>query len=535
MPPSVLRATGRRRGPRPRMGNRASAAPHRIRMALAAALLLAGSAIGPRAGQAGPPRPKPPTDGSIGSHVMPGPKGAAPTRVGWTRSYRAGTADGRGADAGGSEIMHLVAHGGRLYAANGYWCDARWRDRPYAQRQSAQVLRLDSANGRWRVDLDLGKAGGEGLGYMKGNLLHSVTITRDGAGRPLPRPRNLLIAAAGAYAGKQGVVSAWVRDDAAGQWHHGVVKRGPRAGGVRWVPRDVEVYRDRVTGAERLFLLLGNPGIVSGVWDESRPGRIRWDQEAEFPAQGTFATRPLGMVEANGSLLFSVGGVIYRRIDGPKPTYAKVLDLGGGVNTDVGGIRGLTAVANPNGRGQSVLFLWAPNGRSAGQIKRLDPDGRGGYTIHDEACLRDLMRARLGVEVGYVLGAHSGMYPVVHPVTGETVHLIGFQGNLRGGDRLRWGGSRLYAGALYAVRSAGGTYTVHEVNGPYAPGRPVLVSPRTFALSPFGDGMVYVGGHDASFRPSDDMAWVFKASLDVVLGVGPNRQPDGAPSGRTTR
>jgi len=225
-------------------------------------------------------------------------------------------------------------------------------------------------------------------------------------------------------------------------------------------------------------------------------------------------------VQANGSLLFSVGGVIYRRGDGPQPTYDEVLNLGDGVNTDVGGIRGLTTIANPHGPGESVLFLWAPNGRtSIGQIKRLDPDGAGGYTLHDEANLQELMSAELGVEVGYVLGAHSNMVPVVHPATGETLHLIGFQGNLRGGDHLKWQGSRLYAGAMYAIRTADGDYAVHEVNGAYAAGKPVLVAPRTFARSPFGDNLIFVGGHDASGRPSDDMAWVFRASLDVVLGL----------------
>ena len=112
------------------------------------------------------------------------------------------------------------------------------------------------------------------------------------------------------------------------------------------------------------------------------------------------------------------------------------------------------------------------------------------------------------------------MYPVVHPKTGETVHIIGFQGNLRGRDHLKWKGSRLYAGALYAIRTADQTYAVHEVNGVYAPGKPVLVSPRTFARSPFGDKLLFVGGHDCSGIRSDDMAWIFKASLDVVLGLG---------------
>lgn len=450
----------------------------------------------------------------------------AGARRDWTQSYDAGYVDGNGAYAGGSEIMHLVPHQGRLYAANGYWKDSRWETPPYAERQSAQVLRLDSADGRWEVDLDMGKSNGRGLRYMKGNILKSVTFTRHESGKPLPRPQNLLVMAAGAYTQKHGVVSAWVRDDAAGTWNHGIVKHGSRAGGTRWIPRDMEVHRDRVTGAERLFLLIGNPGIISGVYDASQPTKIRWDEKVEFPASGSFTTRPLGIVEANGSLFFSVGGVVYRRVDGPSPTYTEMLNLGDGVNTDVGGIRGLTTITNPNGAGQSILFLWAPNGRSSiGQVKRLDPDGSGGYTAHDEANMRDLMSAELGVEVGYTLGGHNNMYPVVHPITGETVHVIGFQGRLRGSDHLRWKGSRLYAGAMYAIRTADQTYTVNEVNGTYAPGKTALVSPRTFAHSPFGGKLLFIGGHDASGNRSDDMAWIFKASLDVVLGLGLGDDP----------
>jgi len=326
--------------------------------------------------------------------------------------------------------------------------------------------------------------------------------------------------ASGAHVGKEGVVSAWVRDDAAGTWHHGVVQRGSRDGGKRWIPRDMEVYRDTVTGIERLFLLIGDPGIISGVHDPGQPARIRWNEKVEFPASGTFNARPLGIVVANGALLFSVSGSIYRRTDGPKPAYTEVVKLGDRVNTDIGGVRGLTVIPNPNGAGESLLFMWAPDGRSSGQIKRLDPDGNGGYTVHDEANMRELMKEKLGFEIGYVLGAHSNFHPVVDPTTGKTVHLIGFQGNLRTGEQLRWPGSPLYAGALYAIRTADGKYTVREVNGAWAPGKPVLVSPRTFALSPFGDGTVFVGGHDASGVRSDNMAWIFKAQLKVVLGNG---------------
>ena len=49
---------------------------------------------------------------------------AAEENARWTLSYDAGYRDANGSYAGGSEIMHLVAHQGKLYAANGYWMDA---------------------------------------------------------------------------------------------------------------------------------------------------------------------------------------------------------------------------------------------------------------------------------------------------------------------------------------------------------------------------------------------------------------------------
>ena len=38
----------------------------------------------------------------------------------WTQSYDAGYEDLKGAYAGGSEIMHIVSHKGKLYASNGF-------------------------------------------------------------------------------------------------------------------------------------------------------------------------------------------------------------------------------------------------------------------------------------------------------------------------------------------------------------------------------------------------------------------------------
>ena len=216
--------------------------------------------------------------------------------------------------------------------------------------------------------------------------------------------------------------------------------------------------------------------------------------------------------------MFSEGGAIFRRKDGVRASYEKIIDLNEDTDTDVGGIRGLTTIENPTGEGHSLLFLWAPGDRSKSQIKRLDPDGQGGYTVHDEAMIMELMKDKLGVEVSYTLGAHNMAYPFVDPKSGKTVHLIGFQGNIRGKHHLKWKGSALYGGALYAIRFPDLTYKVLEVNNAYKEGKAILVSPRTFCQSPFEDKGIFIGGHDSSKKISDDMAWIFHAPIEIALG-----------------
>jgi hypothetical protein len=311
----------------------------------------------------------------------------------WRWSYSAGYIDSAGRYAGGSEIMHLASHKGKLYAANGYWKDSHWEVPEGEPKQSAQVLRLDSSAGAWEVDLEMGDESPPSFNFMKGNILKSVRFTEDGEGNRLSPARELLVMAAGTISTH---VCVWVRDDPTGRWDSRVVLGGEPKKDVRWVPRDIEIHTDAVTGRERIFLLLGNPGIISGVYDASQPSGIRWDDEIEFPEKGVLDVRPLGMVEANGVLYFSSGGTIYRRNDGPEPTYTEVLTLEEEFNVEVGGVRGLSAIKNPGGEGQSLIFMWTPNRETDGWIMRLDPDGRGGFTEHYEVETRKLINERLG-------------------------------------------------------------------------------------------------------------------------------------------
>eukprot|EP01046_Picozoa_sp_COSAG06_P010300 COSAG06_NODE_561_length_14287_cov_13.422047_6_plen_270_part_00 len=205
-------------------------------------------------------------------------------------------------------------------------------------------------------------------------------------------------------------VRAYVRNGVTGRWNATVVASGPvsrvqQSGGSLSL-RAACVHRDRVTHEERVFILVGTLGIFSGVVDGSLDGMVRWDAEPEPLPSESHETRPLAVIEADGNLLMSSGRYIFRRNDGPKPTYKLIHTVPGGRPTSgLGGIRGLTAIPAQNGGGdstgtgkggggggggggsESLLFLYcghpAASAHGSGAcMHRLDPDGNGGYTVH---------------------------------------------------------------------------------------------------------------------------------------------------------
>ena len=296
---------------------------------------------------------------------------------GWEHSYKAGYTDSKGIYAGGSEILLLAGHQGKLYAACSYWMDPRniWYGGKDASTAWGQILRLDKPGGRWEVDLEMGPH------HLRPEIVKSVTFETDDKGNKLEKPISLLVASSYCWTPGGMAISVFVRDDQTGQWEKTTLVPSTGEAGENNSVRAINVHRDAVTGIDRIFLTVGILGIYSGVYDPRLPGKIRWDNQSE---SGPVETRPLAVIEANGSLLFSTGSFIYKRNDGPSPTYSVVLDASE-INTEsvqsaVGGVRGLTAIPNPNGQGESLLFVWSASGKTRGCIYRLDPDGKGGYT-----------------------------------------------------------------------------------------------------------------------------------------------------------
>jgi len=423
---------------------------------------------------------------------------------GWEQCFKAGMIDpSTGKPIRGTEIVHLAAHKGRLYAGNGYWMDTRFPNIPWSQ-----VLVLDSRDGTWKVDLALGPK------HLRVTTLKSVTFTTDADGKALASPVNLLLAASDIHHDKR-ESNVWTRNDQNNTWVKTTLPAGHE---LRRSTRAFAIHRDQQTGVDRIFVAAGAPGIYSGVCDARRPGKIRWDKKAEL---GPVTFRPMSFVEASGRLYASAGVSVYRRTDGLAPRWEKVYSDDTREHWELGGIRGLTAVPSPKGVGESILFSHTD------RIIRVDPNDAYRATI--ELRIRPLLTKSWGADVkGSIIAAYTDMMPLKDPATGRTVHIMGVQGRIqrrKEGKQYRpdtYGG--WYAGGSYLIREPDQSYRLKEVNGRWEPGKPKLVAPRTFAISPFpedADGHVYFAGFDCNFFPALDTAWIFRAPMETVLSADP--------------
>lgn len=417
---------------------------------------------------------------------------------GWHLSFAPGARDTRGRLAGGTEIINLVAHNGRLYAGNGYWMDTvGYRNVPWAQ-----VLVLDEPNGQWQVDLELKRV------HMRTTVLKSLTFRTDGQGQPLDPPVTRLIAgsdhnANGRLKGER-KTHLWIRNDTTDRWVKTILESS-RYG--RRSIRALTVHRDQVTGVDRIFAAAGALGIYSGVYDRRVRGEIRWDPEPEL---GPVTVRPMSLAEVNGQLYASVGAKIYRREDGRAPRWTVVYRDNTPEHWHLGGIRALTPIPHPDGEGKAILFSHHY------RIIRLDP--ANGYRATVELNLTDFLTQNWGRAANdIIVAAYEDMLPITDPVSGETVHMIGIVARVEGGpSRSGW-----YPGAGYAIRYPDQRYRYFEVNGRWAPGKPQLVATRAYVHSPFpreAKQYVYVGGFDAAFLDAHNTAWIYRASIATVLG-----------------
>jgi hypothetical protein len=431
----------------------------------------------------------------------------------WSKSFTAGGYDSNNKFLGGSEVLQLVNHKNMLFASVGYWEDANniWYGGSNSNIGWGQINRLDNSSAAWQEDLFLGAS------YLRPEILKQIIFTKDQFGIPLPAPDTVLISAGYSpnYITSIVTVKSFVRNDLNGTWGESQIMQGGFPAGENYSIRDIEIYVDQQTGLEYVFATVGTQGIYKGKYNPANPGKIDWISTAEF---GPLSIRPLGIEVANGSLHFSSGSKLYRRIDGVSPSYIighDFSDLGATINSAVGGIRGLTTIDNPSGTDDAFLLMWCPDGQSQGTIYRLEPDSAGGFNRIYETKLSLLIASFLvGSNASYVLGAYNEFYEYIDPISNDTIHLIGFEANISGGGHPIWNG--YYKGGLFAKRDSNGQYSIEEINGTIDANDTALVANRCYVASPFpNETALYFGGFDPNSNSSTNMAWVFKKNYQV--------------------
>jgi hypothetical protein len=341
-----------------------------------------------------------------------GPRVTPATQVGkaldpqlrWKKSLQLPLTDASGKTLVGTEIMELVAHGGRLYAGNSHWGDEDRDDD--GTKPPTQVFVLDAAGADWKVDLQLPKE------FTRTSFLKSVRFTTDAEGKAIP-PRDALMLGvnrARAKDGGQTPAVVFVRDDATGRW---IERTLGMSDTTKWAVgiRSMGLHRDKVTGADLLFLgVCPGAGLYSGVFDANAPGGVRFGAEPEVrPVQ---TQRVMDFCVVNGTLYAATQKVLYKRAqDGPQPKWIEVWNtrrdrlpvdqFGAGINpgwVKYDHFRAFASDRDP-ATGKETLLFGALN-----RIFRLDPQTD---RLEPEVDIRDLFATQLNMRIHYAQTQHN--------------------------------------------------------------------------------------------------------------------------------
>ncbi len=408
------------------------------------------------------------------------------------RVFQAGIRDDNHQLLGGTEVLHLVPHGGRLFCSLSYKLNTYLPDDP---QTGAQIIVLDQADGSWQLDKDYERA------HWRVTL-ESVTFTEDGRGQMLEAPVSVLLAAP---SDSRGTVYVDSRDDETGTWTRTHLGSGSGVASTR----SFFVYRDKVTGRERVFAGTSPLGIFSGTYNPEVPGKIRWEDTAEMDG---YTRRPMSFTECNGRLYVSIKPDIYRRIDGDVPQWEKVYTIPVPLIVPSSGLRGLTTVPRPSGSGQ--VLLAALEGDRC-RVVRIDPEDDFRETIELEVL--DFLGEHWGQRPTYGVVAYDDFTPVADPHTGQTLLFTGlsatYSTQLDTHPADAW-----VRDAWYLVRHPDGLrYDLRRVESPGLLSGQELVAARSIAVSPFEPSILYVGGYDPNAKPCRQTAWVFSASIEAAL------------------
>ncbi len=399
-------------------------------------------------------------------------------------SYQAGQKDLFGNWMGGTEIIHLTEHKGKLYAGVGYWKDHPYFfDKDNEPWAGAQILAKDASIFPWRVE--------ENVGWFSVRVdgLKSIPIL-DAGGNAID---HLLIAGSSDY--MEDSFSVWLRNDAKGIWEKTTICSAD----IGESTRSFGYHLDEKTGEYLVFAGTTKGRVFSGVVDASKPSEVKWNAEPEHADSNG---RVMAFTEANGVLYCSIGETLYKRMDGVQPYWQPLVlpeTISRGRENDPMVIRGLTTIPNPNGKGEVILF----SRENTGQIFHLDPNQPSDTFF--ELDVVSYFTKEWGNRRGGLI-AYNDMVPYQIPDSDTTVHLISIQ--VHHPDD-QYDLPRSY----FLIRWPNGEYTHQVVHDPSLPYHPELRALRCICPSPWNEGELFVGGFDCNKRFAHNTAWIMKGSF----------------------
>jgi hypothetical protein len=437
--------------------------------------------------------------------------------------YLPGTKDANGEVLGGTELMRLTTHDGKLFAGVGYF----GQDPAKQPAPGAQVLRKDSARNGWVVDATFPD-------YVRVDTLVAVTFTSDAAGQPLLKPVTKLVA--GLWWRKvkpwgveeEEPTSVAVRDDLTGKWTLSTMAKA--TGGSPGDVRALAMHTDAKTGRQYLFAGGGDGVVYRGGYDPSAPGGLRWEVDPGLPRTARLVT----FTECNG-VLYVAGGLVenngvnpmrgnvsadeirregglFRRVDGADSRWELVYRwpfAGPRFNEHL--MRGLSVVPDPKNPSKPAILggLEDPP-----LIQRIDP-ATGQAT--DELNYMKYFQRVFGDRPNKGLWVNAVMLNQLEPFTDP-----------RSGERMQFVTSYImhpknpeapHNGAWFLVRKLDGTYSHGEIYPEGGlPSGYSLQGVRSIIESPFSEerGKVwYFAGHGAERKLLHNTAWIYKGTLSV--------------------
>ena len=447
------------------------------------------------------------------------------TTLGFTFApdYLPGTKDTNGELLGGTELMRLTAHDGKLFAGVGYF----GQDPAKRPAPGAQVLRKDSAGSGWVVDATFPD-------YVRVDTLLSATFTKDTSGQKLTKPVTMLVA--GLWWRKvkpwgvdeEAPLSVAVRDDATGTWTLSTIATA--TGGSPGDVRALAMHTDARTGRQYLFAGGGDGVVYRGSYDAAAPGHLKWEADPGLPKAARFVTFTEcdgvlyvagGLVENNGinPLRGTVTaddrrreGGLYRRVDGPKSRWELVYRWPfAGPRFNEHHMRGLSVVPDPRDPARLVILggLEDPP-----LIQRIDPaTGRAtdelNYMKYFQRVFGD--RPNKGLWVNAVM--LNQLEPFTDPQCDERMHFVtAYIMHPKNPEAP-------HNGAWFLVRKLDGTYSHGEIRPESGlPSGRSLQGVRSIIESPFPEerGKVwYFAGHCAERKLMHDTAWIYKGTLQT--------------------